>query len=97
VARRVVVETTLRTALGIAAIPHANVHGIYGRLASGKRMVSEQPPQGLGVDSSTAECVVEAAPATPVRRLQAQVDWRRDLLSGKEGIGEFEEGVSAAM
>jgi hypothetical protein len=25
------------------------------------------------------------------------VDWRRDLLSSEEGIGEFEEGVSAAM
>jgi hypothetical protein len=25
------------------------------------------------------------------------VHWRRDLLSGEEGIGEFEESVSAAM
>jgi hypothetical protein len=25
------------------------------------------------------------------------VDWRRDLLGGEEGVGEFEEGVSAAM
>jgi hypothetical protein len=25
------------------------------------------------------------------------VDWRRELLSGEEGIGEFEEGVSAVM
>jgi hypothetical protein len=25
------------------------------------------------------------------------VDWRRDLLSGEEGVSEFEEGVSAAM
>jgi hypothetical protein len=44
VAGRMVVETTLGTALGIAAIPHAYVNGIHGRLASGKRMVSEQPP-----------------------------------------------------
>jgi hypothetical protein len=43
------------------------------------------------------EGVVEAAPATAVRRLQAQVDWRRDLLGGEERIGEFEERVSAAM
>jgi hypothetical protein len=36
-----------------------------------------------------------------VRRLYAQVDWRRDrldrLLCGEESFGEFEEGVSAAM
>src|SRR5215212_7747999 len=44
VAGWMVVETTLGTALGIAAIPHAHIHGIYGRLASGKRMVNEQPP-----------------------------------------------------
>jgi hypothetical protein len=92
-----VIETTLGTALRIAAIPHAHVHSIDGRLASSKRMVSEQPPQSLGVDSSMAERVVETAPSTAMRRLQAQVDWRRDLLGAEEGIGEFEEGVSAAM
>jgi RecA/RadA recombinase len=64
-----VVETTLGTALGIAAIPHAHVYGIYGRLASGKRMVREQPSQSLDVDSSMAQRVVETAPATSVRRL----------------------------
>jgi hypothetical protein len=25
------------------------------------------------------------------------VDWRRECLCGEEGVGEFEEGVSAAM
>jgi hypothetical protein len=97
VAGRMVIETTLGTAPRIAAIPHAHVHSIDGRLASSKRMVSEQPPQSLGVDSSMAERVVETAPSTAMRRLQAQVDWRRDLLGAEEGIGEFEEGVSAAM
>jgi hypothetical protein len=94
-----VVEAALRTTLCVAAIPHASVHGIdgRGRFASGKRMVSEQPPQSMGVDSSMAERVVETAPPTAMRRLQAQVDWRGDLLSGEEGISEFEEGVSATM
>jgi hypothetical protein len=94
-----VVEAALRTTFCVAAIPHASVHGVDGRrrFASGKRMVSEQPPQSLGVDSSSAERVVETAPPTAMRRLQAQVDWRGDLLSGEEGVGEFEEGVSAAM
>jgi hypothetical protein len=54
VARGMIVETSLGTALRVAAIPHARVHGIYGRFASSKRMVSEQPPQSLGVDSSMA-------------------------------------------
>jgi hypothetical protein len=65
-----VVEAALGATLCIvAAIPHAHVYGVYGRFASSKRMVSEQPPQGFVVDSSTAERVVEAAPATAVRRL----------------------------
>src|SRR5215203_2775079 len=69
VAGRMVVEATLRATLCVAAIPHAHVHGIDGRFASSKRIVGEQPPQSLGVDSSTAERVVEAAPATAVRGL----------------------------
>jgi hypothetical protein len=32
-----------------------------------------------------------------MRRLQAQVHWRRYCLCAEEGVGEFEEGVSAAM
>jgi len=51
----------------------------------------------LGIDSSTAERIIEAAPPTAMRRLQAQVDWRRYHLCGEEGVGEFEEGVSATM
>ena len=94
-----VVEAALRATLCVAAIPYANVHGVDGRrrFASSKRIVGEQPPQSLGVDSSTAERVVESAPATAMRRLQAQVDWRRDCLCAEKGVGEFEEGLSAAM
>jgi hypothetical protein len=69
VARGMVVETPLRAALRVAAIPHAHVHGVDGRFASSKWMVSEQPSQSFDVDSSTAERVVEAAPATAMRRL----------------------------
>ena len=36
VARRMVVETSLGATLGVAAIPHAHVHGIDGRFASSK-------------------------------------------------------------
>ena len=60
-------------------------------------MVGEQPPQSLGVDSSTAECVLEAAPATAVRGLWAQVDWRGERLRCQDGVSEFEECISAAI
>jgi hypothetical protein len=50
-----VAVTSLGTALRIEAIPHAHVHGIDGRFASSKRMVREQPPQSLGVDSSMGQ------------------------------------------
>ena len=66
-------------------------------MASSKRIVGEQPPQSLGVDLSAAEGIIEAAPPTAMRRLQAQVHWRRDWLCGEKSVGEFEEGVSAAM
>jgi hypothetical protein len=93
-----VVEATLGAGLRVAAIPHAHVHGKDGRRsAPGEWMVGEQPPQSLGVDSSTAQRVVEAAPATAVRWLQAQADWRMDRFCGEEGVGDLEEGVSAAM
>jgi hypothetical protein len=99
VARRMVVVAALGAALSVAAIPHANVHGVdwRPRFASSKRMVGEQPPQSLGVDSSAAERVIEAAPPTTMGSLKAQVDWRRYRLCAEEGVGEFEEGVSAAM
>jgi hypothetical protein len=64
-----VVETTLGTALGVAAIPHAHVHGVHRSLGLREWVMSEQSSYGLGIDSSTAERVVEAAPATAVRRL----------------------------
>ena len=60
--------------------------------------MSEQICQRLGVvEPAKAHRVVEAAPAAAVRRLQAQVDWRRDRLRCEDGVGELEEGVSAAM
>jgi hypothetical protein len=37
-----VVETTLRAAFGVTAIPHANVYGVDRRLAPSKRMAGEK-------------------------------------------------------
>jgi hypothetical protein len=52
VARRMVVVSALGAALRVAAIPHAHVHGVDGRLVFGpsqRDFPSEQVAQGLGV------------------------------------------------
>ena len=50
------------------------------------------------VDASAIQRRVEAAPAATVRRLEAQVGWRRGgAVRGEDGVGEFEEGVSPAV
>jgi hypothetical protein len=99
VAGRIVVEAALGARLGVAARPHAHVHGVDGRSASsGERMASEQPSQGFVVDPSPPERGVEAAPAATMRCLKAQVDGRRDggAVRGEDGVGELEEGVGSA-
>src|SRR5215207_2134054 len=95
-----VVETTLGAGFCIAARPHAHVHGVDGRFASGsggERMAGEQPPQSLGVDSSPVQRGVEAAPAATMRRFEAQVNGRRDRLRCEDGVGEFKEGIDPAV
>jgi hypothetical protein len=94
-----IVETTLGTALRIAALAHAHVHGIDGRrFAPGKRMADEQFPQGFSVDLSSPEGSIKAAPAAAMRRLEAQVNGRRDAMGAEESIGPrvktFVEGVT---
>jgi hypothetical protein len=69
VAGRVMVVPTLGATFCVAAIPHAHVHGVHRSLGLREWVMSEQSSYGLGIDSSTAERVVEAAPATAVRRL----------------------------
>ena len=94
-----VVVAALGARLGVAARPHANVYGVDGRAtSSSERMAGEQAPQGLVVDTSAIQRGVEAAPATTVRRLQAQVDGRGDGgVSGEDGVGKFEEGVGPTV
>jgi hypothetical protein len=90
-----VVETTLGAAFRIAAIPHAHVYGIDRRLVLGKRMEDEKFPYRLGVDPSLAERGIKAAPTPTMRRLEAQVNGRRDgRVCGEDGVSELEEGVA---
>lgn len=85
------------TRLRVAAGPRRDIHGVDGRrFASGERMVGEQISQGLGVEPSTAQCIVEAAPAAAVGRFETQVDRRRYRLRGEDSVGDLEEGVGAA-
>jgi hypothetical protein len=92
-----VVEAAQGTALRVASGPHAHVHGVDGRTSSGERMACEQVPQSLDVDSPAIQRGVEAAPATTVRLLEAQVDGRGDGFGGEDGVAELEEGVFPAM
>jgi hypothetical protein len=89
-----VVEAALGTTLGIAAGPHAHVHGKDGRFvraADGERMADKQVAQGFGVDPPPVQRGVEGAPAATMRRLEAQVSGGRDGgVRGEDGVGEFE-------
>jgi hypothetical protein len=60
-------------------------------------MACEQVPQSLDVDSPAIQRGVEAAPATTVRLLEAQVDGRGDSFGGEDGVAELEEGFFPAM
>ena len=69
-----VVESALGAALGVAAAPHALVHGVDRGSASllGEERVSrEQSAHGSLVDPSPVQRRVETAPAAAVHRLQA--------------------------
>jgi hypothetical protein len=95
---RMVIVSASWAAFGVATRPDAHVHGVYRSLGSSERVMSEQSFEGLGIEPSVAKRVVEAAPATAMRRLQAQVDWRGyRLLRGEDGVGELEEGIGTAM
>jgi hypothetical protein len=69
--------------------PHAHVHSVYRNLAPSERVMSELTSQGLGVEPSTAQRVVEVAPAAAVRKLQAQVGWRRGTEAWTERLRGF--------
>ena len=59
-------------------------------------MMSEELPQGFGVDPPAPERGVEATPAAAMRRLEAEVNGRGGGIRGEESIGELEEGVGPA-
>ena len=61
-------------------------------------MMSEELPQGFGVDPPAVQRGVKAAPAATVRGLEAQVCRRRNgAVRGEHRVAELEEGVGPAM
>jgi hypothetical protein len=95
-----VVVAALGAALGVAPRPNTHIHGVDGGVfafSGGERVAGEQAPQSLGVDPSPVQSGVEAAPATLMRCLEAQMYGRGESVSGEEGVGEFEESVGPAM
>jgi hypothetical protein len=99
VARRMVVVSALGAALRVAAIPHAHVHRVDGRccFASSKRITCEQSPQSFSIDPSSIQCGVKAAPAATMRRLEAQMNGRRNAIRSEESVGELEESIGPAV
>ena len=95
-----VVVSSLRARLRVAAGPHRDVHSVDRRSTGvpvSEGMPREQAPQTSFVHASPTERGVEATPAAPMDRRQAQVYWRGDGARGEDGVGEFEEGVVASI
>jgi hypothetical protein len=50
-------------------------------------MSGEESPQGFGVDAPSPKRGVKAAPAATMRRLEAQVNGRRNGMRAEDGVG----------
>ena len=87
-----------RARLRIAADPDADVDGVNGAAApvAVRRILGEQVPQPLLVDPPVPQGGIEAAPAAPVGRRQAQVDRRGHRAGGQQCIGQLEQRVGSA-
>jgi hypothetical protein len=90
-----VVVAALGRALGIAARPGGHIDREHQR-AGGRQGAGEQVAQPLDLDAATGQGGVDAAPAAPVDRLQAQVRQRRERLGAQQGIAQLEQRIGAA-
>ena len=97
VARGMVVEAALGARLGVAACPHAHVHGVDRRSLASEGVADHQRAQGLGVDPSPFQRRVEATPTATVRGFEAQVNGRRDDARGEHRVADLEERVGAPI
>ena len=95
VAGGMVVKAALRTGLGVAAGPDAQVDGV-DRLAHRWRRAEPATRAGPPRRGALGQGIVEAAPAAAVCGLQAEVGQRGDRLGRQQGIDQLEQGVGAA-
>ena len=87
-----VVEAAAWRALGVAARPGGHIYGEHQRVG-GRQAARQQVAQPLGVDAAAGKGGVDAAPAAPADRFQAQVGQRRDRLGAQQRVAEFEQRV----
>jgi hypothetical protein len=70
--RGVVVVAALRRALGVTARPGGHIHREHQRVG-GWQAADQQVAQPVGIDPPACQCIVGAAPAAPVGRLEAEL------------------------
>src|SRR5258706_9927546 len=87
-----VVDGSFGAGLGVAARPDADIDRIDG-FAAGQGVADEQLLQAAGVDLPNRQGVVEAAPAAPMLRLNAEQRQRRDRAGRQQRIAQLEEGI----
>jgi hypothetical protein len=94
VAGGVIVKAPLRAGLGVTARPDAQVNSVDCGTIAGS-LPRQQPLQGRHVEGPFGQGIVEAAPATAVCRLHAEVGQRSHRLGCQQGINELEQGIAA--
>ena len=95
-AGRVVVKAPLRTGLGVAAGPNAQVHSVDRRTIE-RRLFHQQGAECGSVDAACAQRLGEAAPAAPIAGLETEVGQRGDRIARQQGIAQLEEGIGAVL
>jgi hypothetical protein len=90
-----VVVAAVWRALGVAARPGGHIHREHQRVG-GWQAVDQQVAQPLGLEATTGQRGVDAAPAALVDWFQAQVRQRRERLGAQQRVAELDQGVGAA-
>jgi hypothetical protein len=82
-------------AFGVAARPGRDIDREHQRVGVRQR-ADQQVAQPLGVDAAAGQGGVDAAPAAPTDRFQAQVRQRRDRRGAQQRVAELEQRIGAA-
>src|SRR5687767_10033970 len=91
-----VVEATLRTRLGVTAGPDAQVDRV-NRMVISDGILSQRRTQGIDIEATRGQGIVEAAPPTTMRWLQAEMGQRADRLGRQQGVDKLAQGIGPAI